>query len=408
VAESPEFTSYEAAVNWLFVQLPNYQKEGLKAYKPGLETILALLLALDSPQDKFKSIHIAGTNGKGSVAHLLAAAYQAAGYKVGIFTSPHITDFRERIKLNGALVREELVLDFVNKNKALIIDLNATFFEITTALAFAVFASEKVDIAIIETGLGGRLDSTNVLQPLVAVITNIGLDHQLFLGDTIELIAAEKAGIIKRETPVVIGIKQKETTAVFERIATEKAAPLYYAAECPYPSDLMGDFQKQNKGTALSVIELTQNDLPISEVQIIKGFLNVAKTTSFKGRFQKLNELPLTILDAAHNVDGVANLMKELDDLDYENLHLIYGASNDKDVQEIFDLLPKSASYYFVEFDSPRSVLKKEFEELGTKNKLSFSTYNGSKIALESAREKAGENDLILIFGSFYIMSEII
>ena len=405
---SLKFESYDAAVSWLFVQLPNYQKEGLKAYKPGLETILALLLAIDDPHNKFKSIHLAGTNGKGSVAHMLASVYQTAGYKVGIFTSPHISDFRERIKINGQLVSEQLVLDFVNQNAPLIQELNATFFEITTALAFSVFAKEQVDLAIIETGLGGRLDSTNVLTPMASVITNIGLDHQQFLGDTLGLIAKEKAGIIKPGVPVIVGKKQEKTEEVFEQVAQKNNSTLLYAVPCDYPSDLLGLFQEENKATVFTTIEILQEELPVRQRDVQEGLLQVAEETNFKGRFQQIGSEPLTILDAAHNLDGVKNLMSELNHLTFDELHLIYGASNDKDVQEIIDLLPKSAHFYFVEFDSPRSVKSDDFEELGKQNKLSFSTYKGSAKALESAQKKATKKDLILLFGSFYIMSEII
>ncbi|MEO9534387.1 MAG: folylpolyglutamate synthase/dihydrofolate synthase family protein [Crocinitomicaceae bacterium] len=405
---SLKFESYDAAVSWLFVQLPNYQKEGLKAYKPGLETILALLLAIDDPHNKFKSIHLAGTNGKGSVAHMLASVYQTAGYKVGIFTSPHISDFRERIKINGQLVSEQLVLDFVNQNAPLIQELNATFFEITTALAFSVFAKEQVDLAIIETGLGGRLDSTNVLTPIASVITNIGLDHQQFLGDTLALIAKEKAGIIKPGVPVIVGKKQKETEEVFEQVAQKNNSTLLYAVPCDYPSDLLGLFQEENKATVFTTIEILQEELPVRQRDVQEGLLQVAEETNFKGRFQQIGSEPLTIVDAAHNLDGVKNLMSELSHLTFDELHLIYGASNDKDVQEIIDLLPKSAHFYFVEFDSPRSVKSDQFEELGKQNKLSVSTYKGSAKALESAQIKATKKDLILLFGSFYIMSEII
>ena len=405
---TPKFESYQDAVDWLFIQLPNYQKEGLKAYKPGLETILALLLAFDNPHNKFKAIHIAGTNGKGSVAHLLASAYQEGGYKVGVFTSPHITDFRERVKINGEYVSEQKVLGFVNQNATIIKELNATFFEITTALAFQVFADEKVDVAIIETGLGGRLDSTNVLDPLAAVITNIGMDHQQFLGDTLELIAAEKGGIIKQNRPVIVGKRQEETTDVFQRIAKEKNALLLNAVACDYPSDLLGGFQKENISTAFTTIEILQDTLPIKQRFVKSGFLKVAKNTNFKGRFQKLSDQPLTILDAAHNVDGVSNLMNEIKHLDFEHLHLVYGASNDKDVREILELLPNDASYHFVEFDSPRSMKREQFSELANDLSLQYSVHLGAKAALDMATKKAANKDLILLFGSFYIMSELI
>lgn len=363
---------------------------------------------IDNPHLKFKSIHIAGTNGKGSVSHIMASAYQAGGYKVGIFTSPHIFDFRERIKINGQLISEDEVLNFLNTTRATIDEVKASFFEITTALAFHVFAKESVDIAIIETGLGGRLDSTNVLQPELSIITNIGLDHQVFLGDTIEEIAREKAGIIKPTTAVLIGKNQKETEKVFKEIAEDKNSGLQYAQSADISTDLLGRYQNENASTALSAINLLQETFPIEISVLHLGFNQIAETTNFKGRFQKINDRPLTIIDAAHNPDGVKNLMSEIEDLNFSQLHIVYGSSNDKDVSEVFSQLPKSANYYLTTFDSKRSLSPEELEELAMSNALKATFFSGSKNALSAAQKNAANEDLILIFGSFYIMADIL
>ncbi len=367
-----------------------------------------MLDSLDNPHHKFKSIHLAGTNGKGSVSHIMASAYQAGGYKVGIFTSPHIFDFRERVKINGQFISEEEVIQFLNKTHAIIDEIKASFFEITAALAFHVFANESVDIAIIETGLGGRLDSTNVLKPELSVITNIGLDHQAFLGDTIELIAAEKAGIIKSKTPVLVGKKQEKTEEVFKEIAQKNKSSLHYAEQADISTDLLGQFQNENASTALTAIKLLQETFPIDISVLHLGFNQVAETTNFKGRFQKISDQPLTIVDAAHNPDGVRNLMKEIEHLSFEKLHIVYGSSNDKEVSDVFLQMPKSAAYYLTTFDSKRSLTIIELNALATSNSLSADYYSGSELALKAAQKKAANEDLILVFGSFYIMADIL
>ena len=367
-----------------------------------------MLETLDNPQKGFKSIHLAGTNGKGSVSHIMASAYQAGGYKVGVFTSPHIFDFRERIKINGELISEEEVIDFIINNKEVATAIEATFFEITTALAFQFFAKKNVDLAIIETGLGGRLDSTNVIVPELSVITNIGLDHQDFLGDTLSLIAREKAGIIKDSVPVVVGRWQSETDVVFNEVATLNGASLSYAQPVEYVTDLLGSFQKENLSTAVAAINHLQNVFPLHENSMIEGFQQVSRTTKFSGRFQQISSSPLTILDAAHNLAGVTNLLEEIKALSFERLHIVYGSSNDKDVEKVFGLFPKDATYQLTTFESKRSLKVNELGNLATKEKLSFELNSSSSDALSEAKQDANENDLILIFGSFYIMADIL
>ncbi|MFT4600891.1 MAG: dihydrofolate synthase/folylpolyglutamate synthase [Arenicella sp.] len=367
-----------------------------------------MLDAIDNPHLKFKSIHIAGTNGKGSVSHILASAYQAGRYKVGIFTSPHIFDFRERVKINGELISEEAVVDFINLIREVVDQIGATFFEITTALAFHTFAERKVDIAIIETGLGGRLDSTNVILPALSVITNIGLDHQSFLGHTIELIAFEKAGIIKTGIPVLIGRKQEGTNEVFAEAAKKNSTIVHYSEFKDVKSDLLGMYQKENLSTALKALSILHDTFPINKDLIQKGLNQVAETTNFRGRFQMLAQSPLTMLDAAHNSDGVRNLLCELERLSFNNLHIVYGSSNDKEVDVVFALMPKTARYYLTTFDSKRSLNSEELAALAVNNELSYQLFDSSRKAYNEAKKKAAKEDMILIFGSFYIMNDIL
>jgi dihydrofolate synthase/folylpolyglutamate synthase len=399
---------YDTVIDWLFNQLANYQQQGTSAYKPGLTTIKSLLAKLGNPQNDFPSIHIAGTNGKGSVTHMIASIYQENGYKTGVFTSPHIVDFRERIKVNGQLIDKDFVLDFVNKNKALIEDLGATFFEITTAMAFLAFKQEEVDIAIIETGLGGRLDSTNVLFPELSIITNIGIDHTQFLGNTLTEIATEKGGIIKENIPVLVGDDQQETRLVFERISQEKEAPLHYPLDEEVETDLLGRFQKSNAKLAYSAVRILNNRFNIVDDKVVAGLNKVAENTKLIGRFQLLQDEPKVILDAAHNPAGIKNLLKEVSHFNFDKLQLIYGGSNDKDVDEIFSILPKEANYYFTEFDSSRSLQKSDFDRIGQLYGLSYSTHSSPEHALCQAKTDSGKSSLILVFGSFFIMKDIL
>ncbi len=403
--------TYNEVIDWLFSQLPNYQKEGGSAYKPGLDIIKRLLHNLDNPHQKIKTVHVAGTNGKGSVSHILASVFIEHGYKTGLFTSPHIIDFRERVKIDGQPISQDVVTDFVEKNKNYWAEIEASFFEITTALAFYSFLKEKCEIAIIETGLGGRLDSTNVLIPEVSVITNVSLDHTSFLGNTIEEVASEKAGIIKKNVPVIIGEKQGNSYRVFEEMAKENASPLIYAKQdvALIETDLIGDYQQKNIRTALSTIkQLETLGWKFDKEKVLTAFRKVKSNTGLMGRMQKIGEAPDIIMDAAHNLHGLSVLKDEIQNLNFNRLLILYGSSNDKDVEEIFKNLPKEASYYFTSFESKRSLKKSELELLADSNHLSYSTYSSPQKALTEAKKMSNPDDLILIFGSFYLMEEIL
>lgn len=402
--------NYKETVDWLFAQLPNYQAQGASAYKPGLENIKALAKMTGNPEKDLRFFHVAGTNGKGSVSNMLASIMQENGYKTGLFTSPHLHDFRERIRINGEMISENFVVDFVARFKDQWQNLNPSFFEITTIMAFVAFKEQNCDVCVIETGLGGRLDSTNIVLPEISIITNIGLDHTAFLGDTLEKIAFEKAGIIKENTPVVLGSWNEKTLPVFKQIALEKNSELVLSKSGEkIETDLQGSFQQKNAATVIAAIEtLQKNGWNFSEEKIKKGFLNVSANTGFKARFQKLQDHPTVLVDAAHNEDGVKTLFSEINQLKFEKLHLVYGAANDKDLKSIFKFFPKDAAYYFTEFDSKRSVQTEEFIELAHQYNLNADFFSYSADAIAAAYESAGVNDLILVFGSFYLVQEII
>jgi len=402
--------TYKETVDWLFAQLPNYQLQGGSAYKPGLENITKLLKLTGNPEKGLRFFHVAGTNGKGSVSNMLASVLQEHGYKTGLFTSPHLNDFRERIRINGALISENFVVDFVTRYKDQWKDINPSFFEITTAMAFAAFNQTNCDICVIETGLGGRLDSTNVIEPEISIITNIGLDHTAFLGDTLEEIAFEKAGIIKKNTPVVIGEWNEKTLPVFEKVVAEKNAELILAKKVNgYQTDLGGTFQQINISTVITAIEiLNKSGWNFKSEKIKMGLMQVQKNTGFKGRFQILQHNPTVLIDAAHNEAGVKVLFDEITKLQFEKLHLIYGAANDKDLQTIFKLFPQNAHYYFSEFDSKRTTKVDEFQKLATAFELEADFFGESGDAIAVAYEAADENDLIVIFGSFYLVQEFL
>ena len=403
--------TYQEIVDWLFQQIPNYQKQGGSAYKPGLDGIHNLLEKTNNPFRKLKTIHIAGTNGKGSVSHILSAILQAHGYKVGLFTSPHIKDFRERIKINGELIEADFVVDYFNRNKAVVEELNASFFEITTALAFEAFSYKNCDISIIETGLGGRLDSTNVIRPEVSVITNIGMDHISFLGNTLEKIASEKAGIIKDEVPVVIGDCVEELYPLFKTIANEKSSAIHFAhkGDLPfYETDLLGSFQQRNIHTAIGAAKVLSKEWSLDDELIELSLKNVIGSSSFMGRMQQISVQPRIIIDAAHNKEGIEGLLKEVQKLDYEHLRIVYGASNDKDWQSILTNFSSKHSYYFTTFDSKRSVTRGEFEKELKKLELNHEIFENPPAALNKCKSDTRTNDLILVCGSFYLMEKII
>ncbi|MDQ8015212.1 MAG: folylpolyglutamate synthase/dihydrofolate synthase family protein [Flavobacterium nitrogenifigens] len=404
--------NYQETTNWMFNQLPMYQLQGASAYKEDLTNIKLLAAHLDNPQNVLKCIHVAGTNGKGSTSHMLSSVLQEAGYKVGLYTSPHLKDFRERIKINGKEISEEFVIEFIAKHKSFFEANDMSFFEMSVGLAFDYFAAEKVDIAIIEVGLGGRLDATNIITPLVSVITNIGLDHTQFLGNTLEAIAGEKAGIIKPNVPVVIGEYTDETKPVFLAKAEENNAPIYFASDLIdqiYLSDLIGDYQFHNKKTVQQTISILNNetDFKISTEQLKEGLLHVVKNTGLQGRWQQLGENPKIICDTAHNKHGLSVVMNQLQHEKYEKLHIVLGVVNDKDLDSILPLFPKEAQYYFCNPDSSRALPAETLKNVAEKFSLIGEKYDSVEIAFAEAKKNASENDFIYVGGSTFVVAEL-
>jgi len=398
---------YKRSVEYLFQRLPMYQRSGIAAYKKDIGNIIKACKILNNPQKKIKTIHIAGTNGKGSTAHMLASIFQEAGYKTGLYTSPHLKDFRERIKINGKTIDKKYIINFIKENQLEFEKINMSFFEFTVAMAFNYFTESKVDIAIIETGLGGRLDSTNIINPELSIITNIGLDHTNLLGNTIEKIAFEKAGIIKKNTPIIIGRKQDKTKEIFKSIAKEKNAKLYYNDNPKnITTDVKGDYQNENIGTAIKAIEVLNWN--ISNEQINKGINNILKNTGLEGRWQKLSENPLTICDVGHNEDGIKNILRQIEKTKFNKLHFIFGSVNDKVLTNVFKLLPKKAKYYFCAAKIDRAlqtnILKQRAEEFNLYGD-EFSSVNQAYI---NAKENASKDDLIFIGGSTFIVAEVL
>jgi len=404
--------NYSETLDWLFTQLPMYQRIGAAAYKVDLSNTLKLTNYLNEPQDSFKSVHVAGTNGKGSTSHMLASVLQEAGYKVGLYTSPHLKDFRERIKINGEMISEEFVVDFIAEHQSFFEENQLSFFEMTVGLAFDYFKKEKVDIAIIEVGLGGRLDSTNVITPEVSVITNIGLDHTRFLGETMKEIASEKAGIIKTNIPVVIGEITSETKKVFQLKASEVNTDITFVeAEIPsdYKSDLLGDYQRKNMNTAVEAIKILQKKgWNISEEHIKNGLLNVVLNTGLQGRWQILQENPKVICDTAHNKEGLVLVIEQLQKEDYKKLHIVIGVVDDKNLKTVLPLFPKEASYYFCKPDVIRglevSVLTKKAKQFG----LLGVSYDSVNEAYTDALKNASKEDVIYIGGSTFVVAEVL
>lgn len=405
--------TYTETLDWMFSQLPMYQKQGASAYKEDLTNTILLANHLHNPEKKIKTIHVAGTNGKGSTSHFLASILQEAGYKTGLYTSPHLKDFRERIKINGTDISEDFVVRFIAQNKSFFEENQLSFFEMTVGLAFDYFREEKVDIAIIEVGLGGRLDSTNIIAPLLSVITNIGMDHVQFLGNTIEKIAFEKAGIIKPHTPVVIGEYTSETKPVFEKKANETQSEIFFASDLieeTYPSVLLGDYQKQNKKTVLQAIRVlqSQNQFQISEENLKNGFWNVVKNTGLQGRWQQLKEVPKVICDTAHNKHGLEIVMNQVSREKFDQLHLVLGVVNDKDLEDVLPLFPKNAIYYFCKPNIPRGLDVLTLQEKATAFGLNGKTYNSVSEAYKNALKNASESDFIYIGGSTFVIAEIL
>ena len=404
--------NYQETTNWMFNQLPMYQLQGASAYKEDLTNIRLLASQLDNPQDRLKCIHVAGTNGKGSTSHMLASVLQESGYKVGLYTSPHLKDFRERIKINGEEISEDFVIEFIARHKSFFEANDMSFFEMSVGLAFDYFVSEKVDIAIIEVGLGGRLDATNIITPLVSVITNIDLDHMQFLGNTPREIAGEKAGIIKPNVPVVIGEYTQETQPVFLAKAEENKAPIYFASDLiseVFASDLIGDYQFHNKKTVQQTIAVlnTQNEFKVSTENLKMGLLNVSKNTGLQGRWQQLGQNPKIICDTAHNKHGLAIVMKQIQKETFENLHIVLGVVNDKDLDSILPLFPKKAIYYFCRPNSSRGLDTEILKEAAKKHDLLGKKYNSVEDAFSAARKNAGQNDFIYVGGSTFVVAEL-
>jgi dihydrofolate synthase / folylpolyglutamate synthase len=426
---------YQATLDFLFSQLPMYQRQGAVAFKKDLSNTRALCRFLGNPERKFKSIHIAGTNGKGSVSHMLAAILQSAGYKTGLYTSPHLRDFRERIRINGQMIEEAQVVSITQRLKNTLVSLEPSFFELTVAMAFEYFATEQVDVAVIETGLGGRLDSTNVVVPELSVITNIGWDHMDLLGDTLEKIAGEKAGIIKADVPVVIGEYQEEVAHVFERQANEKRSLLRFASrsfqtirlgeqnglmQCdilkngrPYlqaiETDQLGLYQLKNISSLMAAIDQLQRmGWPIDETQIAAGLKATTRLTGFSGRWTILGNAPLIVADTAHNEAGIAYLLEQLAEQQYENLHFVLSVVRDKDLSKLLSRLPQSATYYFCKASIPRGLDAQQLAQMAGNYSLKGNIYPSVGEAFEAAKATASIYDMILVGGSTFTVAEII
>ena len=429
--------TYQETLDYLYQQLPMFQRVGPMAFKKDLGNIVELCKKLSQPHRQFKSIHIAGTNGKGSTAHLLSSVLQTQGLKVGLYTSPHYRDFRERIKINGRFISKRKIIDFVKQHDKLFKEIKPSFFEITVAIAFDYFAKEKVDIAIIETGLGGRLDSTNIIQPLLSIITNISFDHQQLLGDTLVKIAGEKAGIIKTKTPVVIGEEQKETKKVFQKKALQKKADIVFASRF-YKATLIkqtaehsffdisrkgktylkklsvnlhGGYQQKNITTVLMALENLKKEcdfVNFSEKDIREGFKNLRSLTRFMGRWQFIGRKPNILCDSAHNKAGLKTVFENIAQLKFKQLHFVLGVVNDKDIEGILALLPKEAKYYFAKAKIPRGLDAKVLKEKSATFGLEGRTYTSVKNALRAARRHAVEEDLIYVGGSTFVVAEVI
>lgn len=424
--------NYQKTLNYLYNSAPLFQNIGQGAYKEGLENTLKLDEYFKSPHKKFKTIHIAGTNGKGSCSHTIASILQSAGYKTGLYTSPHLIDFSERIRVNGKPIDQQFVVDFVREHKHFFEPLHPSFFELTTAMAFLYFAEQQVDVAVIEVGLGGRLDCTNIITPDLSVITNISFDHIQFLGNTLADIAREKAGIIKHNIPVVIGETTEETLPVFQNKANSESADIRFAEkenhilnaerdtstggyiyQTDRYKDLKGELgglcQTKNTNTILTAIEvLLEKGYKISENDIRKGFGNVCELTGLMGRWQKIESNPTIICDTGHNIGGIKYIAEQLSEMEYTNLHIIMGMVNDKDINGVLELLPKNAIYYFTQASVKRALPAEEVKRLANIHGLSGKSYPSVETALEEAKKKAEKNDLIFIGGSSFIVADLL
>jgi len=427
--------NYKETLDYLFTRLPMFSRTGAAAIKPDLYNTLEICRYLDDPQAAFKTIHVAGTNGKGSVSHMLAAVLQASGYKTGLYTSPHLKDFRERIKINGEMIDENTVVQFTEQMIPLINAIQPSFFEITVGMAFSYFAKKQVDVAVVETGLGGRLDSTNIITPELSVITNIGMDHTNLLGNTLPQIASEKAGIIKKGIPVVVGESSAETDAVFIETARQKNAPIHFADKIRYAAgwrhtanlleaeirayqnpdqcvryrlDLQGDYQLKNLTTALEAIAQLQRrgwELPAEKVHA--ALQQVKKMTGLHGRWELVGRRPDIVLDVGHNEDGIRQVVTQLEHCEYQALHIVMGMVKDKDIDKVLRLLPKDARYYFTRAQIPRALPEEALYHKALQAGLKGDHYPEVNIALQAAIRHAGKKDMILVCGSVFIVGEV-
>ena len=422
--------TYDETVTYLFNCAPPFQQVGGAAYKEGLSTTLTLDRHLGHPHRKFPTIHIAGTNGKGSTSHTIAAILQESGYKVGLYTSPHLIDFRERIRVNGIPASKEYVVDFVGKHKEFFEPLSPSFFELTTAMAFNFFAEQEVDVAVIETGLGGRLDCTNIITPRLSIITNISLDHTQFLGNTVEEIAAEKAGIIKAGIPVVIGEATEATRTVFKKKASEVCAPISFAEDKPeithseprgngyeytaarygkLHGELGGYCQEKNANTILAAIEkLKEQGFAISENALRKGFTNVCSLTGLMGRWQKLRENPIAVCDAGHNIGGIKYIAEQLEAIRCDRLRIVFGMVSDKDIAAVLSMMPKNAEYYFTQAGIKRAMPAEELKEKAVRFGLEGNAYPTVHAAFRTALAESGNDDFIFVGGSCFVVADLL
>ncbi len=426
---------YAEALNFLYSKLPMFTRVGAPAYKSGLGNIVALCAALGNPEKKMRSIHVAGTNGKGSTSHILASILQEAGYKTGLFTSPHLKDFRERIRINGSMIPARRIARFVEQNQTLLNEIEPSFFEMNVALAFSYFEHENVDVAVIETGLGGRLDSTNLIQPDLSIITNISLDHADLLGNTLELIAGEKAGIIKHNVPVIISENQVDIQSVFENKASETGSRIRFASNeiqwhtiewtndnPPYlhlegnfngkkwsvHSPLSGAYQSKNiAGVLLATDELQKRGYSLTDQNILEGIKKVTLNTGLKGRWEKLSDSPTIYCDTGHNEAGVAEVLQMISRISFDRLHLVWGMVGDKDVEKILEMLPKDAHFYFCKAKIPRAMDVNQLQKLAATKSLNGIAFTSVKRALANARKNAGPNDLIVVGGSTFVVAEV-
>ena len=425
---------YKDILQYMFSKLPMYQRQGSAAYKKDLTNVIRLCDALGNPQNGVKFVHVAGTNGKGSTSHLLAGMLQMSGYKTGLFVSPHYKDFRERIRINGQMIEKKFIVEFITENLALIEEIQPSFFELNFVLALEYFKVNKIDIAVIEVGLGGRLDSTNIITPLLSVITNISFDHMDMLGNTLELIASEKAGIIKDHIPVLVGEYQEGIAHVFKNKAAARHAPISYAKDIvaleklsatsyteeysfhyfqdgykgTFQTSLTGPYQYKNLSTAMAAIKLLSSMMKINWNKLCMDFVMLGKMTGLIGRWQVLSSHPLIICDSAHNEAGIKNVIDQLYQLDFHILHIVIGFVNDKDLSEVLTLMPHDAVYYFCKADIPRGLDAKKLKQTAESYNLKGRAYSSVKNAFAAARKNASSDDLIFVGGSIYVVAEVI